>query len=121
MHRLFGRYPEALARTVEVVERCGFHREELTYQYPEEGADPTLTPQATLEQLTWEGAAQRYPEGLPDDVRATLKHELRLIEKLQYPLLPDGELDRPLRTIEGHSLPGPRIGGQLGSVRSGCG
>ena len=84
MHRLFGRYPEALARTVEVVERCGFHLEELAYQYPEERADPTLTPQATLELLTWEGAAQRYPEGLPDDVRATLKHELRLIEKLQY-------------------------------------
>jgi error-prone DNA polymerase len=84
MYRLFSRYPEALARTVEIVERCRFSLEELAYQYPEERADPALTPQETLEQLTWEGATQRYPEGLPDDVRATLEHELWLIEKLQY-------------------------------------
>ena len=84
MHRLFAGYPEALARTIEIAERCRFSLEELAYQYPEERADPTLTPQETLEQLTWEGAAGRYPEGLPDEVRATLEHELRLIEKLHY-------------------------------------
>jgi error-prone DNA polymerase len=84
MHRLFAGYPEALARTIEIDERCRFSLEELAYQYPEERADPTLTPQETLEQLTWEGAAGRYPEGLPDEVRATLEHELRLIEKLHY-------------------------------------
>jgi error-prone DNA polymerase len=77
MHRLFAGYPEALARTIEIDERCRFSLEELAYQYPEERADPTLTPQETLEQLTWEGAAGRYPEGLPDEVRATLEHELR--------------------------------------------
>ena len=84
MHRLFARYPEALARTREIVERCRFSLDELAYQYPEERADPALTPQQTLEKLTWEGAAARYPEGLPDDVRSTLDHELRLIEKLHY-------------------------------------
>jgi error-prone DNA polymerase len=84
MQRLFGRYAEALARTLEIVERCRFSLEELAYQYPEERADPTLTPQQTLEKLTWEGAALRYPEGLPNEVQATLQHELRLIEKLQY-------------------------------------
>ncbi|MEO5322842.1 error-prone DNA polymerase [Mesorhizobium sp. CC13] len=84
MHRLFGRYPEALARTFEIAERCRFSLDELAYQYPEERDDPTLTPQQTLEKFTWEGAAQRYPDGLPDSVRATLEHELRLIEKLGY-------------------------------------
>jgi error-prone DNA polymerase len=84
MHRLFARYPEALARTLEIVERCRFSLDELAYQYPEERADPALTPQQTLEKLTWEGAAARYPEGLPDDVRSTVDHELRLIEKLHY-------------------------------------
>ena len=84
MHRLFARYPEALARTVEIVERCRFSLDELAYQYPEERADPSLTPQETLESLTWEGAAWRYPEGLPDDVVQTLRHELDLIEKLRY-------------------------------------
>jgi error-prone DNA polymerase len=84
MHRLFARYPEALARTVEIARRCRFSLEELAYQYPEERADPTLTSQETLEKLTWEGAAWRYPEGLPDNVAQGLRHELRLIEKLQY-------------------------------------
>jgi error-prone DNA polymerase len=84
MQRLFARYPEALAHTIEIVERCRFSLDELAYQYPEERADPSLTPQQTLEKLTWEGAAWRYPEGLPDDVVQTLRHELRLIEKLDY-------------------------------------
>jgi error-prone DNA polymerase len=84
MHRLFSRYPEALARTCEIAARCTFSMDELAYQYPEERADPTLTPQETLEKLTWEGAAERYPEGLPDSVRTTLLHELELIGKLSY-------------------------------------
>ena len=84
MHRLFSRYPEALARTIAIMERCRFSLDELSYQYPEERDDPALTPQQTLEELTWAGAAERYPEGLPDDVRQTLEHELRLIAKLGY-------------------------------------
>jgi error-prone DNA polymerase len=84
MHRLFARYPEALARTREIVDRCTFSMAELTYQYPEEREDPDLTPQQTLEKLTWEGAALRYPDGLTDEVIKTLKHELTLIEKLEY-------------------------------------
>ncbi|MCG8273885.1 error-prone DNA polymerase [Aquamicrobium sp. NLF2-7] len=84
MHRLFGRYPEALSRTIEIMERCKFSLDELAYQYPEEKLFPDLTPQQALEKLTWEGAAERYPEGLPDKVRGNLDHELRLIEKLDY-------------------------------------
>jgi error-prone DNA polymerase len=85
MHRLFARYPEVLARTLEIVERCRFSLDELAYQYPEERADPSLTPQETPEKkLTWEGVASRYPEGMPDDARNALEHELRLIKKLQY-------------------------------------
>ncbi|WP_295044480.1 error-prone DNA polymerase, partial [uncultured Paracoccus sp.] len=76
--------PEALARTAEIVSRCRFSLHELRYQYPEERDDPTLTPQETLERLTWEGASSRYPEGVPDEVKASLAHELRLIAKLAY-------------------------------------
>jgi DNA polymerase III alpha subunit len=32
----------------------------------------------------WEGAALRYPDGLPDTVAMQLRHELNLIERLQY-------------------------------------
>ncbi|MFB4382247.1 error-prone DNA polymerase [Agrobacterium sp. LR_9] len=84
MYRLFPRNPEAVARTIEIAARCRFDLKELAYQYPEERDDPTLTPQETLEKLVWEGADARYPEGVPDTVRASLQHELRLIEKLQY-------------------------------------
>lgn len=84
MHRLFPRNREAVARTLEIAARCRFDLKELAYQYPEERDDPTLTPQQTLEKLVWEGAETRYPEGVPDTVRASLQHELHLIEKLQY-------------------------------------
>ncbi len=84
MARLFGRYPEALARTVEIAARCRFSLDELAYQYPEEATMPGLTPQQALETLTWEGAAARYPEGVPNKVTAILTHELHLIEKLRY-------------------------------------
>ncbi|WP_333685252.1 PHP domain-containing protein, partial [Pontibaca methylaminivorans] len=84
MHRLFARWPEALARTIEIADRCRFSLDELRYQYPEEREDPALSPQETLMRLTWEGAANRYPEGVPDEVAATLRHELALIGKLDY-------------------------------------
>ncbi|MGH6811399.1 MAG: error-prone DNA polymerase [Methylocella sp.] len=84
MARLFGHYPEALARTITIAERCRFSLDELAYQYPLEATMPGLTPQQALERLTREGAAERYPEGVPDKVTTILTHELRLIEKLGY-------------------------------------
>jgi error-prone DNA polymerase len=72
MVRLFSRYPEALASTVEIAARCRFSLDELAYQYPEEATMPGLTPQQALEKLTFEGAAERYPEGVPDKVAAIL-------------------------------------------------
>jgi error-prone DNA polymerase len=84
MARLFGRYPEALARTIEIAQRCRFSLNELAYQYPQEAMIPGMTPQQALEMLTWEGAAKRYPGGVPDKVATNLKHELQLIEKLGY-------------------------------------
>ena len=84
MHRLFARYPEALARTLAIMQDCRFTLDELAYQYPEERDDPRLTPQETLADLTWKGAAARYPEGVPAKVQAILRHELALIEKLAY-------------------------------------
>lgn len=56
MHRLFKRYPEALRRTLEIVERCRFSLAELKYQYPDEKEYSHLTPQEALEKYTWEGA-----------------------------------------------------------------
>ena len=84
MERLFRRYPQAVARIHEIAERCRFSLEELTYSYPTEVLQDGLSAQDRLEKLTWEGAAQRYPEGVPDNVAMQLRHELGLIERLQY-------------------------------------
>ncbi len=84
MARLFQRHPEALARTTEIVERCTFSLDELRYQYPDEVLVPGVAPQAALERRTWEGAADRYPEGVPAHVAKQLRHELSLIGQLEY-------------------------------------
>ncbi|MGI6246138.1 MAG: error-prone DNA polymerase [Pseudochelatococcus sp.] len=84
MHRLFARYPQALARTLAIMERCRFSLDELAYQYPEERLHPELTPQQALEKLAWEGTDARYPAGVPDKVRRAIVHELALIAKLGY-------------------------------------
>ena len=113
MQRLFERYPEAFNRTLEIAARCKFSLDELSYQYPEEALIPGLTPQQALEKLTWEGAENFYPEGVPWDVIASLKHELRLIEKLQYAsVFPYRQFHRALRPQRRHSVPGSRLGRQ---------
>ncbi|HKT20264.1 MAG TPA: error-prone DNA polymerase, partial [Stellaceae bacterium] len=84
MARLFSRWPDAVARTAEIAERCRFSLDELKYQYPSEVSEPGATAQASLEKLVWQGAAQRYPEGVPESVAETLRHELRLIDSLGY-------------------------------------
>jgi DNA-directed DNA polymerase III PolC len=78
MARLFRRHPHAIARTQEIVERCRFSLDQLTYQYPVvyEGGE---TPQDKLMRLTWEGAAWRYPEEIPEDIAATIQREFELI------------------------------------------
>ncbi len=84
MHRLFPRFPEALQRTLEIVKRCSFSLDELQYQYPDEKEYAHLTPQEALEKYTWEGAAEKYPDGIPDMVRDKLNYELDLIERMEY-------------------------------------
>ena len=44
MARLFARHPEALARSVELAERCTFSLDELQYCYPEESLIPASPP-----------------------------------------------------------------------------
>ncbi|AJC79795.1 error-prone DNA polymerase 1 [Rhizobium etli bv. phaseoli str. IE4803] len=84
MHRLFADYPEALARTREIVDRCRFDLGQLQYQYPEEAIVPGLDAQQSLVKLSWEGAAERYPEGIPDKVKKAILHELDLIREMKY-------------------------------------
>jgi error-prone DNA polymerase len=84
MERLFPRHASAVRRTMQIAHRCRFSLDELTYSYPTETLQDGLTAQERLEKLCWEGAAQRYPDALPDAVATQIRHELNLIERLEY-------------------------------------
>ena len=84
MARLFAAWPEALERTLEIVSKCHFKLSDLSYEYPIERGEQGRTPQQELEHLTWQGAAERYPHGIPPKVRTTLTYELTLIAELDY-------------------------------------
>jgi error-prone DNA polymerase len=84
MSRLFAACPEAVARSAELTKLCTFNLEELAYEYPEETVSPGETPQSELIKLTWEGAARRYPDGIPDKIHRLVEHELDLIGGLNY-------------------------------------
>lgn len=73
-----------LQATVDWASRCHFSLDELKYEYPEELAPAGLTPLAYLTQLTWQGARERYPDGIPEAVRRLIEHELVLIGELRY-------------------------------------
>ncbi|MES1197533.1 MAG: error-prone DNA polymerase, partial [Pseudomonadota bacterium] len=85
MARLFAAHPDAIARTMEIAERCAFSLDELRYEYPNEPVPPGKTPQKHLEDLTWAGAAWRYPKGAPDKVRTQLRKELDFIAERDIP------------------------------------
>src|SRR5262245_48031715 len=84
MARLFTAYPQAVARTLEIVSRVGFSLDELRYEYPDEPVPAGTTPQVHLETLTWQHAHERFPHGIPDTVRTLLAKELALIGRLDY-------------------------------------
>ena len=84
MALLFARYPEALEHTLEIARQAAFSLDELRYEYPEELAPTGQTPMEYLARRTWEGAASRYPAGVPERVRGLIEHELRLIAELRY-------------------------------------
>ncbi len=81
---IYAAAPAAIARTVEIADRCDFSLHQLRYQYPKELAPNGSTTFSYLEQLTWKGAAHRYPQGIPAPVQQLVHHELSLIKELGY-------------------------------------
>ena len=82
--RTYAEVPDAIARTIEIADRCNFSLDELRYEYPEELAPDGSTPIEFLTRLAWKGANRRYPDGIPDKVRRLIEHELKLIDELRY-------------------------------------
>jgi error-prone DNA polymerase len=84
MARLFARWPHAIEATREFADVLNFSLDELRYEYPQETVPDGKSPQEYLEQLTWAGAKERWPDGIPDKVLKQLRHELALIGRLDF-------------------------------------
>ncbi len=78
-------YPSAwLQAATEIAQQCQFCLSELRYQYPSELVPNGKTATAYLRELTYQGAAKRFPQGLRADVQEKLEKELQLIAELNY-------------------------------------
>ena len=84
MARLFQGHEAALARTLEVVDACSFSLNDLKYEYPDEPVPPGKTAHQHLRDLTFKGARERWPEGVPTKIVETIRKELQLIRKVAY-------------------------------------
>ena len=85
MARMFRGHEAALARTMDVARACTFSLRELSYQYPDEPVPEGWTAQRRLIRLTFKGAKERWPDGLPEKLRRSIRSELKLIKQLKYP------------------------------------
>ena len=84
MARLFRDALETIEETLRLSDALTFSLDELHYEYPNETIDGFGNAQEALAHLTYEGAARRYPHGLPAKVRASIEYELVLIAQLSY-------------------------------------
>ncbi|MEM9645089.1 MAG: PHP domain-containing protein, partial [Planctomycetota bacterium] len=84
IQHLFREVPQAIQRTNEIASRIEFRLDDLRYEYPEELSPPGMSLIEHLKRLTWEGALQRYPQGVPAMVLDILRKEIGLIERLGY-------------------------------------
>ena len=84
MARLFARWPHAIHATRDFADALDFSLDELKYEYPRETVPDGKSPQDYLEHLTWEGAEQRWPDGISAKVEKQLRHELALIGRLDF-------------------------------------
>ena len=84
MATLFQDRPDALARTLEVADRCGFDLRQLRYRYPAERLPDGTSSAQLLRQLCMQGAQQRYGGQVSSAVQTQLDRELAVIDELDY-------------------------------------
>ena len=78
MWRLFARWPEAVANTRRVAERCQFTPRYGLQDLPQFEVAPGTTAEAALVALCEEGLRARFPDAV-ETARARLRHELDII------------------------------------------
>lgn len=83
--KLFADSPDAVERTLQIAQSCEFSLSEIRYVYPGERLPDGKSAFEWLKELAFNGAKQRYPQGIPDDVLKQLHYELDVVDKLDYP------------------------------------
>ena len=81
MARLFGPWPHAIRATRLLADACAFSLDELRYEYPHEPVPEGRTRDGWLRHLAYEGAREKWPDGIPPDIEATIEKELALIAR----------------------------------------
>ncbi len=82
--RRWRRWPDAMVAAAQLASQCRFSMADLSYEYPNEVSPGSRNAMQELEYQTWNGARDRYPDGIPDKVEAYLVRELALIAKLGF-------------------------------------
>ncbi|HET6227916.1 MAG TPA: error-prone DNA polymerase [Bacteroidia bacterium] len=84
MKRLFAHYPHAIENTKRIANACLFSLSELKYVYPEELTSDGRTPQQELAYHTWQGAMEKFPEGISTKVIRAIRMELEFMQRKNY-------------------------------------
>ncbi|MFN7497391.1 MAG: error-prone DNA polymerase [Hyphomonadaceae bacterium] len=82
--RLFKGFEDCLQAQQKLFDAITFSLDQLAYEYPDEVVARGETPMDSLIRLSELGAQGRYPDGVPERVRAALDHEYALIAELSY-------------------------------------
>jgi error-prone DNA polymerase len=87
LQRLFSsipNYQQALSLSTRLNEACVFDLNQLSYQYPKEMLPAGRDAQSYLTELVYQGAQQYFDQNPPDKVLDLIKHELSLIQRLNF-------------------------------------
>ncbi|MGM0516403.1 MAG: error-prone DNA polymerase [Pseudomonadota bacterium] len=72
------------AEAWRLAETCRFSLGELSYEYPLDDIPEGMTGREQLRRLTFEGAATRWPDGIPERVSAQIERELSIIHEMAF-------------------------------------
>ncbi|MEM9399687.1 MAG: DNA polymerase III subunit alpha [Verrucomicrobiota bacterium] len=87
MEELFKDFPEALAHTVEVAERCNLEIDFDSNKYPEFNSSDGRPREDFFRELCWEGLEKRYSQeraSTDKELRKRLDYEMGVIEKMGF-------------------------------------
>jgi error-prone DNA polymerase len=81
MAEMFRDFPQAIANTQRIAERCEFDlTKDLDYQFPDHPVPPGETQESYLRKVCWQEVTLRYSRVTPE-LETRLEDELRLVEK----------------------------------------